>query len=66
MCKGDVSTNFQRGGNMCDKLEPMFISKEKSQIIDSPIIRGTACGTYKTNLQNSSKEQKTIQSPALS
>ena len=66
MCKGDVSTIFQRGVNMCDELELMFISKEKSQIIDSPIIRGTACGTYKTSLQDLSKEQKTIQSPALS
>lgn len=66
MCKGDVSTNFQRGGDMCGKLGSMFISKEKSQIIDSPVIKGITCDTYKTNLQNSSKEQKTIQSPALS
>ena len=51
---------------MGSKLELMFISKEKSQIIDSPVIRGITCDTYKTNLQNSSKEQKTIQSPALS
>lgn len=51
---------------MGSKLELMFISKEKSQIINSPIIRGITCDTYKTSLQNSSKEQKTIQSPALS
>lgn len=51
---------------MCDELELMFISKEKSQIIDSPIIRGTACGIYKISLQDLPKEQKTTQSPALS
>lgn len=44
----------------------MFICKEKSQIIDSPIIRGTACGIYKTSLQDLPKEQKATQSPALS
>ena len=66
MCKGDVSTIFQRGDNMCGKLEPMFISKEKSQIIDSPIIKGITCDTFKIDLRELSKEQKTIQSPALS
>ena len=28
---------------MGSKLELMFISKEKSQIIDSPVIRGITC-----------------------
>lgn len=51
---------------MCDELELMFISKEKSQIINSPIIKGITCDIYKTNLQDLPKEQKTIQSPALS
>lgn len=51
---------------MGSKLELMFISKEKNQIINSPIIKGITCDTYKINLQNLSKEQKTIQSPALS
>lgn len=51
---------------MGSKLGLMFISKEKTQIINSPIIKGITCDTYKTNLQNSSKEQKTIQSPTLS
>ena len=51
---------------MGSKLELMFISKEKSQIIDYPFIRGITCDTYKTYLQNTSKEQKPIQSPALS
>lgn len=51
---------------MESELELMFICKEKSQIIDSPIIRGTACGIYKTSLQDLPKEQKATQSPALS
>lgn len=33
---------------MGSKLELMFISKEKSQIINSPVIRGITCDTYKT------------------
>ena len=66
-CSENIPRNNFRGGNiMGSKLELMFISKEKSQIIDSPVIRGITCDTYKTYLQNSSKEQKTIQSPALS
>lgn len=45
---------------MGSELELMFISKEKSQIIDSPIIKGISHSI------NETKEQKTIQSPALS
>lgn len=51
---------------MCDELELMFISKEKSQIIDSPVVRGTTYDTFEINLRELPKEQKTIQSPALS
>lgn len=51
---------------MYDEKETMFISKEKSQIIDSPIIKGITCDTFKINLRELSKEQKTTQSPALS
>lgn len=51
---------------MGSKLELMFISKEKSQIINSPIIKGITCDTFKIDLRELSKEQKTTQSPALS
>nr|DAG68396.1 MAG TPA: hypothetical protein [Caudoviricetes sp.] len=45
---------------MPDKKETMFKAKEKHQIIDSPIIKGISHSI------NGTKEQKTIQSPALS
>ena len=45
---------------MYDKKETMFKAKEKHQIIDSPIIKGISHSI------NETKEQKTIQSPALS
>lgn len=51
---------------MESELELIFISKEKSQIIDSPIIKGITCDTFKIDLRELSKEQKTTQSPALS
>lgn len=50
---------------MHDEKETMFISK-KSQIIDSPIIKGITCDIFKINLQELSKEQKTNQPSALS
>lgn len=50
---------------MGSELDLRFTSKEKSQIINSPVIRGTYCVSYLVNNQKE-KEQKTIQSPALS
>ena len=50
---------------MGSELDLRFTNKEKSQIINSPVIRGTYCISYPVNNQKE-KEQKTISSPALS